>query len=849
MFPRSAFFSFLTCLAVLMGATARSAPPQAGDQEHTDSYGDPLPEGALTRLGTVRLRTGGFRGSLLFSADGKILVAASNNGMVHYWEATTGKPLRRFRTLSWAAVDIKLSPDGKLVAATAMLAPTTIGMWETATGKLVRRLEVPAGGKAVRLAFSPDGKSLVSGGGPDNKVCFWEVSTGRLLRQLPATPRLTVLGFSPDGKTLVTKTPGWVYLCDPASGEERRRFQAPTSNTPDFAFSPDSKILATTLRINGIELWDPSTGEKLGQMLAEAPYHAVALAFSADGKTLAAASFTTIRFWNVSTRKEISHTAEPGLWVGSLRFSPDGKIVASQSSSDTAIRLWDVATGKELHQHLGHRSAVSRVVFSPDGALAATHSNDAAVRVWRVSTGKQQQMLLVDSKSLAAAVTTLCFAPDGKAVIFADHEGIISIRDALNGKEMRRIAPKGDAIHLSELSLSPDGKTLTALATATTRKGRIQRSVLSLAWDLATGEEIRRRQEPMGRMRPWRLSPDGKVRASYNDGPLVNVCNVETGAEIVTLDGRCEGVWPVAVSPDSRLLAGVCHHGKAKEGIDDYLSSIAFWELATGAEIRRIKLKPGSPQIAIAFSPDGRILASGGDESIGLRLWDLTTGKELHRYADPGAQVSSLSFGASGHRLASGLANGTTLLWDAGAFIPRAGPQPRRLPPSDLDRLWSDLSAKDAGKAHLALWTLAAAREQAVAFLCDRLPLAKIDAQRIRRLIGDLDSDQFAVREAATQALEQLGQEAEPELRKARAPKLSAELRKRIDALLAAPRIVRSLEVARQIRAVQVLEWIGSSQARRHLETLAGGEPAARLTQEAKAALQRQAGPQRKNAR
>src|SRR5262249_25701095 len=129
--------------------------------------------------------------------------------------------------------------------------------------------------------------------------------------------------------------------------------------------------------------------------------------------------------------------------------------------------------------------------------------------------------------------------------------------------------------------------------------------------------------------------------------------------------------------------------------------------------------------------------------------------------------------------------------------------------------------------------------ERTVLFLSERLRPVKEDAERIRRLVADLDSEQFAVREAARRALEQLGSEAEVELQKALENKTSVELRKRLGGLLAGPRIVRSPDVARQIRAVQVLEWIASREARRHLEALAGGAPAARLTREAKASLQR----------
>ncbi|HEY7422744.1 MAG TPA: sigma factor-like helix-turn-helix DNA-binding protein, partial [Gemmataceae bacterium] len=829
-------------------AARRAEQPKREEtpQRRIDGYGDALPPEALVRMGTVRLRTGGFRGPIVFSAGGKTIASASTNGLVHFWNAATGAPLRRFRTLSWAAADIQLSPDHKLVAAAALRDPKTIGLWETVTGKMVRRLEVPAGGKVSRLAFSPDGKTFVSGGGPDNKVCFWEVATGRLRRQLPLKTRADVLDFSPDGKTLVTKTSGWVYLWDPTTGEERRRFQASTSNTLDYAFSPDGKILAAS-RIGAIELWDVSTGEKRGRIQSDRP-HAVAVAFSPDGKTLASASFSMIQFWNVATRKEIVRTTEPGLWVRSLRFSPDGKTVASRASTDSTIRLWDVATGKELQQRASHSSRVRGAVFSPDGKLLATHANDPTVRVWRTATGEQQSTIAADPKNaLGVAVAALAFTPDGKTLIVADNRGVLRICDVADGKERRHLSLAGDAQHregiqVAGLTVSPDGKTLMTLAHHTVWEGDLARSRLSAltaVWNLTTGEQISRRDAPTNATGIWNLSTDGKFWVSCNQGSRVGVHAVATGAEVLSIDGKCDSVWPVVFSPDCRLLAGVCHHGRAKQGIDDYLSSIVFWELATGAEVRRIKLKPGSPEVAVAFSADGRILASGGDESVGLQLWDLTTGEQLHHYLHQGATVHSLSFDAAGRRLASGLADGTTLVWDADDFTRKAGPHAKTLSPRELDRLWADLAARDAAKGHAALWMLTAGGERTVAFLSERLQPAKEDAERIRRLIADLDSEQFAVREAAQRALEQLGSEAEPALQKALEGKPSIELRKRVETLLARPQIVYSPEVGRQIRAAQVLEQIGSRKARQHLEELAGGASAARLTREAKMSLQR----------
>ena len=157
----------------------------------------------------------------------------------------------------------------------------------------------------------------------------------------------------------------------------------------------------------------------------------------------------------------------------------------------------------------------------------------------------------------------------------------------------------------------------------------------------------------------------------------------------------------------------------------------------------------------------------------------------------------------------------------------------------DLELLWADLAGEDARTAHAAVWTLAATPE-AVPFLKDRLqPAREVPPERMRQLLTDLDSATFAIREAASKELERLGDRAKPALRKALQENPSAEVRKRVETLLARPRIVRSSETLRSLRAIQVLERIGSSDAQQVLQKMTKGAPRARETQEAKASLER----------
>jgi hypothetical protein len=174
------------------------------------------------------------------------------------------------------------------------------------------------------------------------------------------------------------------------------------------------------------------------------------------------------------------------------------------------------------------------------------------------------------------------------------------------------------------------------------------------------------------------------------------------------------------------------------------------------------------------------------------------------------------------------------LVWDL-------APTSRGNPPAavDYDRLWADLASDDAQRAYRAAGTLTAAPAEAARLLRERLRPAAVDAERVRRLIADLDSERFATREAAVKGLKELDALAEPALREALKGNPSAEARKGINALLPVPWTPPSPDLLRQVRAVAVLKRVGTPETRYVLDRLAAGAPGARQTKEAKAALGR----------
>jgi WD40 repeat protein len=670
------------------------------------------------------------------------------------------------------------------------------------------------------LHYSPDGKTVAVRGIPDLAyIC--DVSTGKELFHVQGHKgSVCAIAYSPDGKTLATATNSAVQLWDADKGKLLRRFaEGNTNGVQVLAFAPGGKVLAWGTW-DKIHLTEVAVGKPLRTLEAVGMETIGGLAFTPDGKTLISASQDgKVRFWDVPTLKERLQLNAKMVPIGTLALTRDGKTVAVGSWVNS-LRLWDAATGKELFQDFrGHAGSVLTVAYAPDGKILAS-GGDAQddVILWDASTGQPLRQLPVYRPR------HVLFSPDGRALLTNGFSNFMQIWDVATGKELFKLRKAQPEVATS-IALSPDGRTLIS--------GHSKLAV----WDPATGKLLR--ELPLSSAYPpsMAFAPDGSTVAVGTAGGAVHLWNLRAGRENLVLRGHEQGVRSVAFSPDgAALLSG---------SLDQ---TVCLWEIATGKEVFRFR-HPGREVTCVAFSPDGTILASSGN-SVGpdrasgasnkILLWDARTGKELHQIRERGTHVAALSFSPDGTWLAAGLQDTTVLVWDTAPFH-RVGVVPvQELAGTMLEALWADLAGEDAGQGYRAVWAMAAARHQGVAFLRERLkPAAGVPPGHIRQLISDLDHARFAVRTAASKRLETLGEVAEPAIQRALAESPALEVRKRLEALLANPRVVRSAERVRTLRAIQVLEQIGSQDARNVLLILAGGAADARETQVARASLQR----------
>jgi hypothetical protein len=287
-------------------------------------------------------------------------------------------------------------------------------------------------------------------------------------------------------------------------------------------------------------------------------------------------------------------------------------------------------------------------------------------------------------------------------------------------------------------------------------------------------------------------------------------------------------------SPDGRWLAAA----GGPPGMPSGRGKVQVWEMATGRLSCTLSGHKGDVT-AIAFSADGRILATGAEDQT-VRLWDLGGGPERKRLLGHAGTILSLAFTPDDARLAASSPDAPVYIWDVAAVTRRDSPR-APIAEAQLEAFWQDLANDDPAKAYRAVSALASAPAQTLPLLRKNMRAISLpDANRLQKLLAGLDSEQFAEREKASSELAKLGESAAPALREALERDPSVEASRRLNALLEkATSATPSGEPLRDLRAIQVLQFIGTPEARQLLQVLAAGAPDARLTREAKATLGR----------
>jgi WD40 repeat protein len=747
----------------------------------TDLYGDPLPAGAIGRLGTVRFRHSGPIRCLAFSPDGKTVLSGGFDCRVRLWEIATGKQIWQIGidppSFENVVEAVAFSPSGKTLAAAA---GRVVFLWDVATRKELGRLE-GHDEEIKRLVFSSDGKTLASAS-EDKTVRLWDVQAAKEIRKLIGHEQIVgSVAFSPDGKFVASGSLDLtVRVWESKTGMESHRFRLgsleakDSGNVPAVAFSPDGKLLAAAATYykesikkwqRKVILWDSKSGKELRSFLSQSKWIA-SVHFIRQGKVLAAEADGILHFMEVDTGKELKAFPIEG---NHIVFSPTEEYVAT--ASDNAVRIWKASSGQDIHAVGGHVGGIELLAISPNGKNLISASNDHTARVWDMETGKQ---LRCHGDTEQNGIRVRAIAPDCKLLAW-DHFGgeVIHLLETASletasGKETGRISKvkeEGRTIYGIFAAFSPDSRTFAEKEIISDEKSGSQLDRVRL-WDVATGKEIKRFYEGTGVHSYVHFSPDGKILAVAN-----RRWEVATGKELPRYSGNDHSAIQ-AFSPDGRF--------------------VVFWEMEILSD-RLLRASSGKALFTFpsrvgqfAFSPDGKTVAAKSYEDGQIILWELASGRERARFADLApSHLGPQVFTPDGMTLAMGNDDTTILLWDVTGL--RSGSQlPKlQLSPKEVDALWAKLADGDAAKAYQAIWKLAAAPQQATPFLKEYLkPIAPADPARIQILIVKLNDEKFAEREKATKELEGLAELAGPALRTVLAEKPSLEVQRRAEGLL-----------------------------------------------------------------
>jgi len=664
-----------------------------------DFYGDPLPPGAVSRLGTVRFRNADCCNSLDYTPDGKFLVSGGKGG-ARVWDASTGKLIRRIGDdLPSSFGQAALSLDGKLIGVGGWGEDKGGAVYEFTTGRLLYRFGRPSN-NATPACFSPNGKVLAVTYMTDI-IDLLDAVSGELLHSLKYQPSpqhfysYQPLAFTPDSKSLIAGDQDCIRIWDVTSGREMGRFGDMRGRSAAMALSADGRQLAisavcvvnqnqstTTFGDNRIHIWDLAS-QREARIIVVPSRKTVGgkpvgphFRFTPDGKALLTASYDgELYVWDSKTGAELRHFQDFCGPLSAMACAPNGRDLAI-AECGTTIRVRDILTGQDLLPVTGHRDSIIHLANSPDGRHIATAGSDGLIYLWDRTSGRKVQCL----PNSGGLVNDIAYAANGDILFSSSSDHTLHFWDIRNGQELRRcqipMTSWADC-----MVLSPDGKRLVLAGEDH------QLHVL----DAASGAERWTYQGPTKMILAVGFSPDGQTLRAWSADFCLHSWDMATGqyrslASPIHWDDNTKASF----SPDGRYIA--------LAGPFEFISLVS---VATGKEVRRIadwhRHSSNDAIDCLAFSPDSRSLAWGCAHGPTIGLAEVATGSIRHAFLGHQGSVRALTFSKDGTMLISGADDSSALVWDlTDGFGKDVG---RTLAPTQLDSLWKDLASDDAAVA------------------------------------------------------------------------------------------------------------------------------------------------------
>ncbi|MFO7943973.1 MAG: TIR domain-containing protein [Anaerolineales bacterium] len=608
-----------------------------------------------------------------FSPDGTLLATAGcsqpgpsagnitcTRGEILLWDLSKGTLSKRLKTPHPTFIsDIAFSPSDDLLVSTDWLG--NIAVWDAEEQTLLAELEPSPSGRILDVVFTSDGESFLTSHevmedyGTDGEIRIWDAKTMELMhiQRFPAAGSYANLEVTPDGKYLIAAKLNLsvIHLWDLENWERvQDTFSEYESQIYQIDLSPDGDILALGNQDGSLQLWDMEKDRPLGQPLEGHDDYITGLAFNPDGDVIISSSQDqSIRLWDVQNReligKPINFHQEK---VPEIAFHPQGEQFVSVSA-DSLVGLWNLSSSTLIDRPFGeHSGPVWDVDLTSDAETAVSGGVDGTLRIWDIGSDPELRDVL---QAQLGQIYCVAISPDDRLLAAGGQEGI-HLWDLEKAKSIgATLQEHGDPV--ISLAFSPDGDLLAS--------GGMDSQVM--IWDVKSRKRVESLTDPHSIVPDVAFSPNGSTLTAVGCSKS-NYKYCEQG-EIHFWDLGSEGrihrsylahahdIWTAAFSPGGKVLAT----GSADK-------TVMFWDVENGQQIGEELGGFKSMVLSLRYSPDGSMLASG-DQDGNVILWDLdkkqTFGPALTSHT---ADVNTLVFSEDGHKLVSASHDGRVLLWD-----------------------------------------------------------------------------------------------------------------------------------------------------------------------------------------
>jgi WD40 repeat protein len=807
-----------------------------------DVHGDPLPYGATGRFGTIRFREPyvSHIAAIAISKAAKLMAAGAYLDQVGYrlyggyapislWDIPSGKKIRELMGHKNGVRELCFSADDNVLASAG--GDSIVRIWDTTSWQEIGAFALQKGNKegdqserelAIHLSFQAS--TVLAIGSSQGRILFWDYKQNKVTRDVNLSKHsLVKIAISTSGTYFAAcGLDSSIYIWDAKLMAILTVFKGHSARINSLVFSTDEKYLFSGADDKTVRRWQLSLEMKGAVIANYTSFYSgevKALAIHPTKNYLLAGNENgNLDTFSLQENNKIrTLTFAPGdQAVRCLAFSDDGAYLAA-AGGEGAIRLWYLPEQKEFLADAGHRRGIRQLLFLKNGSQLVSSGLDKTIRLWNVESAN----LITTLAGHQASVLSISLSPDEKHIYSTSFDGTLRIWDIERYQEiLRQSLP--DLTY--EARPSPTGSLFAS--------AKNKRIVISYGPNGKIAKEL----TAAGRgFAHFDFSTRGGLIAFSDGKSETNIKIMNTSDWTISAEFGSPrpdlGIGGIRFSPDQRLLAAVTGNG------------IWVWDLTK----RQLLSTMRAPDLAgvqdLSFSPDGRMIAGGISDSQ-IFVWETYSGSPICILKGHKGSVDTVQFSPNQGILASGSNDQTILLWDLAKFLWQKNAQ--ILAKKSLEELWHGLREEKPSVAYECIWEMVARREATVTFLKNRLlPVMTPSAARKHELVADLGSDSFKNREIASRELIRLVELCDAELLKEKEQTTSLELARRIENILKT-KVITDPTRLQQLRAIAVLEYIGSPAAFSIVEELSRGGEESSITKEAKASARRKPQSQKK---